>query len=82
MFRKAASFPPEERLSFMASGRRVGGDPFNLVVREKKGFSFSVLSVRVRNKKIFCSFRSFTWKKIQSGIESISCIISLLLLYA
>lgn len=27
----------------------------NLIVREKKAFRFSVLSVRVRNRKIFCS---------------------------
>lgn len=51
MFRKAVSFPPEERLSFMASGRRVGGDVCNLVVREEKflAFRFFLAGLRIEN---------------------------------
>lgn len=32
--------PLEERLSSLASGRRVGGDPCDLVVREEKFSAF------------------------------------------
>lgn len=67
MFRKAASFPPEERLSFMASGRRAGGDLFNLVVREKKVLAFQFFLSELGIGKYFAAFTLLRGKRYRSG---------------
>lgn len=51
----------------MASGRRVGGDPCNLVFREGKVFSFAVLSGWVANRKYFVAFTLLRGKGYRSG---------------
>lgn len=66
----------------MASGRRAGGDPFNLVVREKKVLAFQFFLSQLGTGKYFAAFTLLREKRIQIGIKRISRSISLSLLYA